>query len=90
MDSVKEIARRDRRILNDKKLIKELKSEIEALRQLLDCAAANIAMLVKDGGGNRKISRKDVSEVLGKYRLSAKCDADGNYILETVEVSSKE
>ena len=85
MDTVKEIARRDRRISNDKKLIDELKSEIEALRQLLDCAAANIVMLVKDSGGSRKISRKDVSRVLGKYRLSAKCDDEGNYILETAE-----
>ena len=84
MDALKEIGRRDRRIENDKKMIEELREEIVALRQLLDCAAANIAMLVKDGGGVKKISKKDVSESLGKYRLCAKCDSDGNYILETV------
>ena len=42
MDAIKEIGRRDKRINNDKKIIDELKEEIEALRQLLDCAAANI------------------------------------------------
>ena len=63
----------------------ELKDEISGLRQLLDCAAANIAMLVRDGGGIRKISRKDVREALGSYRLSARCDDEGNYILEAVK-----
>ena len=79
-----EIMRRDKRIADDKKIIAELNEEIIALRQLLDCAAANIVMLVNDGGGTRKISRKEVSEVLGKYRLSAKCDDEGNYVLEVV------
>ena len=85
MNTEKEIGRRDKRIADDKKLIKELKEEIVALRQLLDCAAANIVMLAKDTGGLRKISKKEVSEVLGKYRLSAKCDDGENYILEVVQ-----
>ena len=84
MDAVKEITRRDNRIKNDGKIIKELREEIVALRQLLDCAAANIVILTEKSGGIRKISRKDVSEALGKFRLNAKCDDDGNYILETV------
>lgn len=84
MNSEKEIKRRDKRIADDKKIIEELKEEIVALRQLLDCAAANLAMLVRDTDGVRKISKKEVSEVLGKYRLSAKCDDGENYILEVV------
>lgn len=85
MDVSKEIKRRDNRIKNDGKLIKELREEIVALRQLLDCAAANIVILTGESGGARKISRKDVSEALGKYHLNAKCDDEGNYILETVK-----
>ena len=85
MNAVKEIERRDKRISDDAKQISELKEEIEALRQLLDCAAANMVMLVGEQGGKRKISRKDVGEALGKYRLSAECDDAGNYILEIVK-----
>lgn len=85
MNAVKEIERRDKRILDDKKKILELTQEIEALRQLLDCAAANMVMLVGEQGGVRKISRSDVSRALGKYRLTARCDDEGNYILEAVE-----
>lgn len=85
MDAKKELERRDKRIADDKKTISELKEEIVALRQLLDCAAANLAVLVRDTGGVRKISKKEVSEVLGKYRLSAKCDDGENYILEVVQ-----
>ncbi len=85
MDALKEIERRDKRIENDRKIIKELQEENEALRQLLDCAAANIVLLVGESGGTRKISAADVGEALGKYRLSAKRDEDGNYILETVK-----
>ena len=85
MNMEKEIERRDKRIADDKKLITELKEEIVALRQLLDCAAANLVMIVKDTGGLRKISKKEVSEVLGKYRLGAKCDDGENYILEVVQ-----
>ncbi len=82
MNTVKEIEKRDRRIENDKKKIAELKEEIVALRQLLDCAAANMIMLVREKGGSTKISMEEVSELLGKYRLGAKRDGEGNYILE--------
>lgn len=85
MDLKKEIERRDFKIANDKKVIKELREEITALRQLLDCAAANISLLVKEQGGERKLSKKDVSEALGKYRLCARCDKEGNYILKLYE-----
>ena len=61
MNAEKEIRRRDKRIEDDKKIIAELKEEIVGLRQLLDCAAANIVMLVKDTNGVRKISKKEVS-----------------------------
>lgn len=81
MDTQKEIGRRDNRIKNDKKKIEELKEEIEALHQLLDCAAANIVILVRENGGSCKIASKDVSEALGKYRLHATRDDIGNYIL---------
>ena len=85
MDAVKEIARRDNRIKNDSKLINDLKEEIQALRQLLDCAAANLVMLVKDSEGVMKISRREVSNALGKYHLSAKCEDGENYILQVTE-----
>ena len=61
MNAVKEIERRDKRIRDDAEKILRLKEEIEALRQLLDCAAANMVMLVGEEGGERKISRKDVA-----------------------------
>ncbi|MEE0867616.1 MAG: hypothetical protein UIL37_04850 [Clostridia bacterium] len=77
-----EIKRRDKKISDDKKLIAELEEQIIALRQLLDCAAANIALLVKDSGGVRSLSRKDVSEALGRYKLCAVRDDNGDYILE--------
>lgn len=80
-----EIKRRDKKIADDKKVIEELKNEIEAMRQLLDCAAANIVMLVREQGGKRTISSADVKDALGKYRLCASRDSDGNYILEICE-----
>lgn len=85
MNTEKEIRRRDKRIADDKKIIDELKEEIVALRQLLDCAVANLVMLVKDSEGVMKISRREVGEALGKYRLSAKCDDADNYILRVVQ-----
>ena len=85
MNAVKEIERRDKKISDDKKRIEELTEEIEGLRQLLDCAAANICLLVKEDGGMRKISRNDVRQVLGKYHLCAKSDEEGNYLLQLVE-----
>ena len=77
-----EIKRRDKKIADDKRLINELKEELEAMHQLLDCAAANIFMLVREQGGKRTISSEDVREALGKYKLSATRDENGNYILE--------
>ncbi len=85
MNAEKEIKRLENRIAGDKKQIEELKEEIIALKQLLDCAAANLVLLVREGGGTKKISRKEVGEVLGRYHLGAKCDDSGNYILEIVE-----
>jgi len=83
----KELKRYERRIANDKKKICELTEENEALRQLLDCAAANISLLVKEQGGIRTLSQKDVKEALGKYRLHASRDDSGNYILKLCEES---
>ncbi|MBE7055055.1 MAG: hypothetical protein E7392_02945 [Ruminococcaceae bacterium] len=85
MQGLKELEKRDKRIENDRRKICELTQEIEALRQLLDCAAANISLLVKEHGGSRKISRSDVSKALGKYRLQARTDDEGNYLLELIE-----
>ena len=73
MDYNSEIIRRDKRIESYKKDILALKEEIIALKQLLDCAVANISLLVKEKGGSCKISRSDVSKALGKYRLQARC-----------------
>ena len=69
MDAAKEIKRYERRIANDKKKICELMEENEALRQLLDCAAANISLLVKEQGGVRTLSQNDVKEALGVILL---------------------
>lgn len=85
MDAAKEIKRYERRIANDKKKICELMEENEALRQLLDCAAANISLLVKEQGGVRTLSQNDVKEALGKYHLHASRDESGNYILRLSE-----
>ena len=68
-----------------KEQIKDLKDEIKALRELLDCAAANISILVEKKGGSCTISKKSVSEALGKYRLHAYADGAGNYVLNLVE-----
>ena len=89
MDYNSEIIRRDKRIESYKKDILALKEEIIALKQLLDCAVANISLLVKEKGGSCKISRSDVSKALGKYRLQARSDGEGNYLLELVEDSTE-
>lgn len=81
MDINKEIDRRDKKIATLEKTISELKEEIGAYTELLDCAAANIALLVENKGEECKISKKAVSEALGKYHLRATSDEDGNYIL---------
>lgn len=85
MDYSKEIERRDKRIETYKGEIASLKEEIIALRQLLDCAAANIVLMVKERGGSLKLSKDEVSQALGKYHLHAKKDEEGNYNLEIVQ-----
>lgn len=75
----------DNRIKAYKNTIEELKEEIVALRQLLDCAAANIVLLANEKGGKAVLSKKQVSEVLGHYKLSANRDGEGNYVLEIKE-----
>ena len=85
MDYKNEIMRRDKRIETYKNTVEELREEITALRQLLDCAAANIVLLTKEKGGKVTLSKTEVSEALGKYHLSAKRDNDGNYELEIKE-----
>ena len=77
MDYKREINRRDKRI-------EACRQEISALRQLLDCAAANLVLAVKEQGGKIKLSSADVSSALGKYHLQAGKDEDGNYELEIV------
>ncbi|MBE7033689.1 MAG: hypothetical protein E7406_05630 [Ruminococcaceae bacterium] len=82
MDYKNEIARRDKKIEDLKKEIKAKNEEIAAMHELLDCAAANIMVLVKEADEIVSISKKAVSEALGKYSLKAKDDGNGNYILE--------
>lgn len=84
MDYEKEIGRRDRRIETYKKEINELCEEIVALRQLLDCAAANLVLILKDGEKPRALSKEDVKNALGKYHLAARGE-DGFYILEIIQ-----
>lgn len=81
MATVNEIGRYKKRIKDDEAKIRALAEENAALRQLLDCAAANISLLVKEQGGKRKLSQKEVSEALGRYRLHASRDEEGSYIL---------
>lgn len=84
MDYEKEIARRDRRIEAYKKEARELCEEIVAMRQLLDCAAANLVLILKDGEKPRALSKEEVKNALGKYHLSAR-EENGYYILEILE-----
>lgn len=81
MGEVNEIGRYKKRIKDDEMKICALTEENAALRQLLDCAAANISLLVKEQGGERKLSQKEVREALGRYLLHASRDKEGNYIL---------
>ncbi len=85
MNYKNEIIRRDKRIETYKNTVMELREEITALRQLLDCAAANIVLLTKERGGKVTLSKTEVSDALGKYHLSAERDKDGNYALEIKE-----
>ena len=72
MDYEKEIARRDKRIEAYKREVNELYEEIVAMRQLLDCAAANLVLIMADGEKPRSLSKEDVKNALGKYHLSAR------------------
>lgn len=85
MNLKNEIEKRNRKIENDKKIIGELKEEITALRQLLDCAAAYIKILANEKGGEVKMSSDDIKEALSKYRFVATKDGEGNYILKVEE-----
>jgi predicted RNase H-like nuclease (RuvC/YqgF family) len=86
-EEAKKIGRYEKRLREDKERIERLSEENAALRQLLDCAAANISLLIKEAGGERKLSQKDVREALYKYRLYAERDEEGNYILKLCEES---
>jgi len=80
--------RLEKKVADDKKLIEKLNEEIEGLRQLLDCAAANIALLAREKGGRCILSSEKVREALGKYKLNASRDEEGNYVLEILEAPS--
>ena len=54
------------------------------MRQLLDCAAANLVLILKDGEKPRALSKEEVKNALGKYHLSAR-EENGYYILEILE-----
>lgn len=75
--------RLEKRIDAYKKETRELHEEIVALRQLLDCAAANLVLALRDGKNPRALSKEDIRNALGKYHLSAR-EKDGFYILEIV------
>ena len=85
MDYKVEIERRDKHIEACRKEIKSLNEEIIALRQLLDCAAANIVLLVKEHKTPLKLSKKEIRDALGKFHVHATNDDEGNYILELTE-----
>ena len=75
--------RLEKRIESYKTEVRELHEEIIALRQLLDCVAANLVLTLKDGETPRTLSKDDVREALGKYHLAAR-EEGGFYILEII------
>lgn len=79
----KKIMLLERRIDSYKKEVRELYDEITALRELLDCAAANLVLVLKEGETPRAISKEDVKCALGRYHLAAR-EEDGFYILEII------
>lgn len=85
MDYKREVERRDKRIEDLKKEIKALREEIKAMQELLDCAAANLVLMVNERGKTMKLSKKEVSKALGRFHLQAKDDGNGNYLLEILE-----
>ena len=84
MNYEKEIGRRDKKIDDFKNEVAGLKEEIVALRQLLDCLAANLSLAVEKRGGKLTVSKTEVSDILKNYTLKAEDDGSGNYILELV------
>ena len=82
MDYKKEIGRRDKKIEELKNKVREMEEEISAMRELLDCAAANLMVAVHEKGEKLLLSKKEVSDTLGKFSLTAKDDGEGNYVLE--------
>ena len=85
MDLKNEIARRDKKIEDLKKEINSKKEEIAAMHELLDCAAANLILMVKNSEAPVTLSKKEISKALGKFHLHAKDDGNGNYLLEILE-----
>lgn len=85
MDYKKETLRRDKKIEDLKKEIKAKEEEIAAMHELLDCAAANIVLMVKEAEKPVSLSKKEVAEALGKFHICAKDDGNGNYILEITQ-----
>ena len=67
MDYKKEINRRDKKIEDLKKEIKDKEEEISAMGELLDCATANIVVLVKNAGKRAALSKTEIKEALGKF-----------------------
>ncbi len=76
-----------KKIEDEKRRINALAEENAALRQLLDCAAANMVLLAKDKGKSFRIKKDEVKNTLGRYSLNAARDKDGNYILSVTETA---
>ena len=81
--SVKEAGRFRKKAEDSMREIEKLNEEITALHQLLDCAAANIVLLVNAHGGRCKIPAGEISRVLENFELSASRENDGTYLIET-------
>ena len=86
MNPENEVRRYNKRLESYKAEVEELKEENIALRQLLQCAAANIALLVKDAGKSVTLSKDAVADALCRYKLSAHRNESGDYVLEIGEV----
>lgn len=81
--NLKEAGRFKKKAEDSLREIAKLQEEIAGLHQLLDCAAANIVLLVNEQGSKRKIPASEISRVLGKYELHAQREPDGTYLIET-------
>lgn len=71
----------EKRISAYKEEVRELHEEIIALRQLLDIAAANLVLVLKDKESPYKLSKEEIKKTLGTYHLFAR-EEGGLYILE--------